>query len=158
MKQLKLRNNQQPLMPIQGTGFLSKRSKARLGVLLIAALSCFSAPLVIAATSSHSTNQPEWAPQDNGSDISWQAATEYCQSLGQNWRLPTPAELLGLFDPTESVRCGWNYCHTRRDLSLSGNWFWSNQSQTNNHAVGVNLDLGRVDKQKIQKGLDEHYV
>lgn len=147
VKRLKLNKGNKRPAHIHAPLSAPKSLNAYALLLLIAALTFLPATQVYATKSNSNTNQPEWAQQDNGSDISWQAATEYCQALGPNWRLPTPAELLSLFDPTESVRCGWNYCHTRRDFNLSGNWFWSNQSQTNNHALGVNLDIGRVDRQ-----------
>jgi hypothetical protein len=43
-----------------------------------------------------------WTKKDNGVDVTWQEATNYCQNLqisGQsNWRLPTINELQGIYD------------------------------------------------------------
>lgn len=45
-----------------------------------------------------------WTKKDNGVDVTWQEAMNYCQSLqigGQSdWRLPTINELQGLYDPS----------------------------------------------------------
>jgi hypothetical protein len=43
-----------------------------------------------------------WAKKDNGVDVTWQEATNYCQNLqtgGQSdWRLPTINEFQGIYD------------------------------------------------------------
>ncbi len=47
-----------------------------------------------------------WTAQDNGIGLSWPQAQRYCQQLGDDWRLPTTAELLGIFDTTEiGIEC-----------------------------------------------------
>ena len=92
----------------------------------------------------------DWAQHDNGTEIRWIEANHYCQQQGPGWRLPSTAELMQLFDPTESTRCGWNYCHVAPIVKLSGNWFWSHQSRTAGWALGVNLDLGRIDESRTE--------
>jgi hypothetical protein len=68
-----------------------------------------------------------WAKRDNGSDVNWQQATDYCRSLqlaGQrDWRLPTPDELRGIYDPSVLV----NGRHIKGNLQLSGGE-WSSSS------------------------------
>jgi len=50
----------------------------------------------------------EWMQRDNGSDIEWSAAKEYCASQVGGWRLPTEVELALLYDSsgTENTPCG----------------------------------------------------
>lgn len=57
----------------------------------------------------------EWAGADNGADVNWGEANAYCKDLGlvdaDDWRLPSRAELEGLFEavaerPLEMVECG----------------------------------------------------
>ncbi len=48
-----------------------------------------------------------WARQDNGSDVNWNQASNYCRNLSlgdhSDWRLPTIDELAGIYDPTQNV-------------------------------------------------------
>lgn len=45
-----------------------------------------------------------WTKTDNGRDVSWKAAMKYCRNLRlagySDWRLPTVAELQGIYDRT----------------------------------------------------------
>jgi len=47
-----------------------------------------------------------WAARDNGGDINWQSARDYCQNYKggghSDWRMPTRDELAGLYDQQES--------------------------------------------------------
>ena len=49
-----------------------------------------------------------WAIKDNGTDIDWEAAREYCENYsagGHNdWRLPTLRELMTIYDPSSGKR------------------------------------------------------
>lgn len=77
-----------------------------------------------------------WAKKDNGSDVNWQQATDYCRNLQLaghvDWRLPTIDELEGIFDRNayEAVPgandFGQGY-HVKGNLQLSG-WQWSSSS------------------------------
>jgi hypothetical protein len=76
-----------------------------------------------------------WAKKDNGSDVNWLQAANYCRNLQlaghSGWRLPTIDELHGIYDPSTStagLRTGakgipdaW---HVKGNLKLSG-WHWS---------------------------------
>ena len=61
------------------------------------------------------TSGLEWAGADNGSDVNWGEADAYCKGLeltgASDWRLPSRAELEGLFEavadrPLEMQECG----------------------------------------------------
>ena len=47
-----------------------------------------------------------WAAKDNGYEITWQDAKSYCENYGggkhTDWRMPTMAELEGLYDEDRS--------------------------------------------------------
>ncbi len=75
-----------------------------------------------------------WTKKDNGSDVNWQKATNYCHNLRlagySDWRLPTIDELSDIYDPKVNVagqmgsgsQATW---HVKGNLQLSG-WQWSN--------------------------------
>jgi hypothetical protein len=73
-----------------------------------------------------------WSQKDNGSDVNWNQANDYCAKLelaGYNdWRLPTIEELQGIYDPSVSVErvfeMGTFKVHVKGNLKLSG-WDWS---------------------------------
>ncbi|MCX9155422.1 DUF1566 domain-containing protein [Niveibacterium sp. 24ML] len=93
-----------------------------------------------------------WAQEDNGSEIGWQDARDYCARRGPGWRLPTLDELEALYDPAESVACGANFCHASSNFVLSGGWFWSSEPSGETHAWGYNLDIGRRDTAPVSGG------
>ena len=66
-----------------------------------------------------------WTKKDNGSDVDWQQATEYCKNLRlggrSDWRLPAIDELQGIYDPNANVG-GY---HVKGNLQLSDWWEWS---------------------------------
>jgi hypothetical protein len=67
-----------------------------------------------------------WTRKDNGSDVTWQQAVDYCRNLQladyRDWRLPTLDELQGINDPIADVG-GWQL---KSNLQLSSWWQWSN--------------------------------
>jgi len=72
-----------------------------------------------------------WTKKDNGSDVTWQAATDYCRNLQLaghgDWRLPTIDELRGISDPNLSEP-DWQHgpkyqYHVKGQLQISG-WEW----------------------------------
>jgi len=73
-----------------------------------------------------------WAKKDNGSDVSWNQASDDCTKLqlaGYNdWRLPTIEELQAIDDPTVTAQAtfdfGFSYVHVKGNLKLTG-WLWS---------------------------------
>jgi serine/threonine protein kinase len=65
-----------------------------------------------------------WSKKDNGNDVNWQKATDYCRNLRlagySDWRLPTISELQGIYDSSANV----NGLHVKGNLQLTG-WHWS---------------------------------
>ena len=74
----------------------------------------------------------EWSQVDNGADIDWQPAREWCAARGPGWRLPTSEELKGLYDPDggRAVSCG-TYdgqpmtCYVSTKFRLTGPTPWT---------------------------------
>ena len=66
-----------------------------------------------------------WVWKDNGTDVNWKQATDYCRNLrltdNSDWRLPTIDELQGIYDPNANV----DGSHVKGELQLSNGWFWS---------------------------------
>lgn len=88
-----------------------------------------------------------WTAQDNGSDLSWKGAIEYCRKLaldGGGWELPTAAQLLSLYDRqmSEPISCGDTSCKVSALFKLSRQYAWSNESAGDGLAWYVSLDYG----------------
>jgi hypothetical protein len=71
-----------------------------------------------------------WTKKDNGSEVSWGQAVDYCRNLRlaghSDWRAPTLDELNGIADSGASVSCysdKWK-CHVKGNLRLSTGWVW----------------------------------
>lgn len=88
-----------------------------------------------------------WASHDNGTDIGWTQAGQYCQSLGSGWRLPTTAQLLSLYDPNsqyaQTVRYMVMFGVTIKPVTplirLTGIGYWSSEVNGSTQAFSVNL-------------------
>jgi hypothetical protein len=74
-----------------------------------------------------------WTKKDNGSDVNWKQASDYCSNLQlagyKDWRLPTIEELQGIDDPSVSLpQPVLNHrvvnVHVKGNLQLTG-WEWS---------------------------------
>lgn len=74
-----------------------------------------------------------WTSKDNGSDISWDSANQYCAQLSlggySGWRLPTTEELTGIYDPNNvsgKYQLGNELLalHTIKGFHLSSNVIW----------------------------------
>ena|ERR1700694_4252073 len=67
-----------------------------------------------------------WAGKDNGSNLTWQQAVSYCNSLTvgnyRNWRLPEISELAGIYDPAFDRRRQ----HVIGGIRITGVGYWSN--------------------------------
>lgn len=85
---------------------------------------------------------PQWAESDNGEDINWNEATQYCASKGSNWRLPTSTELQTSYQSGRSTPCGESTCKASSNSRLTAQTFWSNEQKGSSEAWYVNLDRG----------------
>jgi hypothetical protein len=74
-----------------------------------------------------------WANKDNGSDVTWNQASDYCTKLQlaayKDWRLPTIEELQGIDDPSATVQAVFDEgsivgVHVKGNPKLTG-WLWS---------------------------------
>ena len=65
-----------------------------------------------------------WTQSDNGSDIIWQGARQYCASKGLE--LPSVDELRAIYDASlPGVSCGDYKCKVSKLFQLTNSWFWS---------------------------------
>jgi hypothetical protein len=78
-----------------------------------------------------------WTKKDNGSDVSWNRASDYCSKLElagySGWRLPTIEELEGIYSPSASVPSVFGNgftinAHVMGNLKLTG-WHWSSSQE-----------------------------
>ncbi len=71
-----------------------------------------------------------WAARDNGENINWQDAKDYCDNYNgggySGWRMPTKDELIGLYD--RSI-FGNNGFHITKLIKLSGGFLWTSEIQ-----------------------------
>jgi hypothetical protein len=90
---------------------LSKKYFIRLAIsLILMALLYAGAQLVIGKDSAETWKDDAtgllWAVKDNGSDVNWNQANNYCRNLGteghRDWRLPTLKELQTVYDKKQS--------------------------------------------------------
>jgi hypothetical protein len=74
-----------------------------------------------------------WTRKDNGSNVDWNQASEYCSRLQladyKDWRLPTLEELQGIDDPSVNLEGVYDFgavhnIHVKGNLKLTG-WQWS---------------------------------
>jgi outer membrane protein OmpA-like peptidoglycan-associated protein len=71
-----------------------------------------------------------WAAKDNGENVSWQDAKDYCDNYNgggySGWRMPTKDELKGLYD--RSI-FGNNGFHLTKLIKLTGGFLWTSEIQ-----------------------------
>jgi hypothetical protein len=75
-----------------------------------------------------------WTKADNGNEVSWGQAEEYCRSLRleghTDWRAPTITELNGISSTSASVACysGKLKCHIKGNIQLSTGRLWGRKT------------------------------
>jgi hypothetical protein len=84
----------------------------------------------------------QWADADNGADINWNEATQYCTSKGSGWRLPTSAELQASSQSGHSTPCGAWTCKVSSNSRLTSAFFWSSEPNGSAEAWLVSLFNG----------------
>ena len=82
-----------------------------------------------------------WAAKDNGKDINWHDAKQYCENYRgggyTDWRMPTQDELAGLYDNSESyqVTQGTYNVHLTPLIQLSACCPWASNTRGSSAAV-----------------------
>jgi hypothetical protein len=104
-----------------------------------------------------------WTKKDNGFDVSWQQATDYCRNLQlaghSDWRMPTINELQGAYDPSVNISGLWwgtqlITWHAKGNLMVSG-WEWSsNFGATAQVMLGFSFASGNQDPAPPGNGLN----
>jgi len=79
-----------------------------------------------------------WATRDNGKDISWDDAEQYCRNCRagghSDWRMPAISELQGLYDQgcSQGISCGNDgeiVCVTPL-IDITCSWVWSSEKDS----------------------------
>ena len=90
-----------------------------------------------------------WAERDNGSDINWTDAGQYCAARGAGWSLPMTAALQSLYDASGKYPQVWIYkgdSYTLKPstplIGITSCCFWSNEQNGNSEAWYVSLLAG----------------
>ena len=90
-----------------------------------------------------------WAERDNGSDINWMNATQYCSGLGSGWTLPSSTALLSMYDASGKYPAPYVYSGTTFTvkpatplIKFAGGWYWTNEQNGASEAWFVDLDNG----------------
>lgn len=87
-------------------------------------------------------NGLEWDESDNGTDINWYEAKQYCASKGNGWRLPTTGELQNSYQTGYPAPCGPWTCKLSSKSWLTGGRFWSSDTNGSSEAWLVFLFNG----------------
>jgi len=82
-----------------------------------------------------------WAVKDNGSDVSWDQARNYCTQLSlggySDWSLPTIDELSAIFDKSVSKRY-----KAKGSIELEAASIWSETTNNAGDAWSLNFSYG----------------
>ncbi len=93
-----------------------------------------------------------WAERDNGSDINWTNATQYCSGLGSGWTLPSTGNLQSMYDASGKKTILLNYQGTNYSIKVAtplinftGGGYWTNEQNGASEAWFVHLADGTWD-------------
>jgi serine/threonine-protein kinase len=96
-----------------------------------------------------------WEKKDNGSDVNWQQATDYCRNLQlaghSDWRLPVIGELQDIYDRNANAG-GW---HVKGNLQLSGYQWSSSQGNASGEAWYLFFSDGERGSDPFRKNYDK---
>lgn len=87
-----------------------------------------------------------WSASDNGADIDWLDAREYCYGRGDGWAPPSFAQLDELYDATgaSTQACGEARCQVTPLIKLSASRVWTGEGTGDDlHAVVIDLSNGK---------------
>jgi hypothetical protein len=98
-----------------------------------------------------------WADKDNGSNINWKSAGNYCGSYRRggytDWRMPTKDELSGLYDSSKSkpsaCESTWNISVISTLINISCGYLWASEITTRtfpnaNTGATINFNDGKL--------------
>jgi Protein of unknown function (DUF1566) len=92
-----------------------------------------------------------WAQSDNGKDVDWNGAKQYCTEKGG--RLPTQEELRTLhLGDALNTPCGEFPCKVSQHFKLTGRFFWSS-STFEKQAIAVGLAGARPAVQSVDPSM-----
>ena len=89
-----------------------------------------------------------WTARDSGRELSWPDADRYCRELAfgsirTGWRLPSSAELAGLYDTSMEQPCGDEVaCRADPSIDLSSPYQWSATAPRRNRRVYFDFSVG----------------
>lgn len=84
----------------------------------------------------------EWAESDNGYEINWNEAKQYCTSKGRGWRLPSVSELMGSYQSGQETPCASWTCKIASKSRLTSPWFWTSEQRGSSAAWAIILTSG----------------
>ena len=97
-----------------------------------------------------------WAERDNGSDINWKNATQYCANLGSGWTLPSTVALQSMYDASGKNTISLSYQGTNYSIKVAtplikftGGGHWTNEQNGASEAWGVLLGNGDRDSAPV---------
>lgn len=103
----------------------------------------------------------EWTQRDNGSDITWLGAKEYCETLnlsGGRWRVPKVSQLQEIYAGSGSngyTKCGTGTCKVSSLFQLSGRYQWSSdgaEDDRRGYERAFLVSLDSADRDAVQTG------
>jgi hypothetical protein len=106
-----------------------------------------------------------WAKKDNGYDVTWQQASDYCKNLQlanhSDWRLASIDELQGIYDPNilkgiydPNKNPHIRGMHVKGNLRLDG-WYWgSSPANTSEKALAFFFGWGGTNFNKLDESFN----
>ena len=85
-----------------------------------------------------------WAATDNGADIDWSDARRYCEAMGAGWQLPSPSDLISLYDASGTITraCGESICKVTPLLLVTAGFHWTRMQDNDTRTWVVDLSNG----------------
>ena len=102
-----------------------------------------------------------WAAQDNGTNVNWSFAKNYCETFsagGHNdWRMPEPEELATLYGGKKKEK-GKDYSMSidlvTEEIKLTAPWIWTARRSPNNKSIAYGFNYGTTRKLHRGNGLN----
>lgn len=104
-----------------------------------------------------------WAKSDNGGDIDWNGATNYCANKSGGWSLPTVAQAQSMYDESgrfSQARSAYGFNWTIKpatdlvQFSQGAGWLWTSERDGSSSAFGVALTSGGRDSNAVSSSVN----